>query len=42
MFQENRFNPDGLILSERFGDTMENVVQPYLKDRGEEMTVQGE
>ena len=31
-----RFNPDFLVLSENYADTMERVVMPYLKARGVE------
>ena len=42
MTDPGRFNPDGLILSENYSDTMENIVQPYLRERGKEITVSGD
>lgn len=38
----DRFNGDGLILSEHYGDTMENAVLPYLKERQRDLTVSGD
>ena len=42
MTEPGRFNPDGLILSEHYADTMKNVVQPSLRERCEEITVSGD
>ena len=36
-----RFNPDGLALSERYADTMDNVVLPWLAARRKDVTVAG-
>jgi len=36
-----RFNPDGLALSEGYGDTMNGVVLPWLAQRGRDVTVAG-
>ena len=37
-----RFNPDGLVLSDRYADTMDNVVLPWLAARRGDVTVAGE
>ena len=36
------FNEDGLVLSENYADTMENVVRPWLKQREKVQTVAGQ
>ncbi len=36
-----RFNPDGLALSERYADTMDNVVLPWLAARRKDVAVAG-
>ena len=41
MTVSERFNPDGLVLSSRYTETMEQAVLPYLKARQEEMRVPG-
>lgn len=38
---ETRFSPAGLVKSARYGETMDDVVIPYLKARGEAFTVRG-
>ncbi len=38
---DERFNEDGLILSENYADTMEKAVLPFLKAREKQQTVQG-
>lgn len=39
---DERFNEDGLVLSENYADTMENVVLPWLKQREKTQTVAGQ
>ena len=36
-----RLNGDGLILSDRYEETMQSTVLPYLKERETVLTVQG-
>ena len=38
---DDRFNPDGLVLSERYADTMNDVVLPWLAARRSDVTVAG-
>ena len=37
----SRFNPDGLVVSENYAQTMEQAVLPYLEKRRTEQTVEG-
>lgn len=37
-----RFNPDGLVLSDNYADTMNSVVLPWLAARREDITVAGD
>ena len=39
---EGRFNPDGLVLSAHYAETMEKVVLPYLDARRTDVTVSGD
>ncbi len=39
---DNRLNPDGLVLSEHYAETMENVVLPYIRQRRTDTTVNGD
>ena len=39
---ESRFNPDGLVLAERYAQTMNEVVLPWLAARRRDVTVNGE
>lgn len=41
MKMDERFNADGLVLSDHYASTMENAVLPYLKARQKTHTVQG-
>ena len=36
------FNPDGLILSERYADTMRDVALPYINARRHDRTIEGD
>ncbi|MBR4333369.1 MAG: alpha/beta hydrolase [Clostridia bacterium] len=38
---DERFNQDGLVLSEHYAETMENAVLPFLKAREKRCSVQG-
>ena len=37
----NRFNPDGLVLSDRYSETMNGIVLPWLASRRTDITVAG-
>ena len=39
---DERFNEDGLALSANYEDTMENIVRPWLKQREQTQTVEGQ
>ena len=39
---DERFNEDGLVLSEHYAETMENEVLPFLKAREQRLTVEGQ
>ena len=41
MSQENRFNPDYLVLSSNYEETMDGIVLPFLAERRVTTTVQG-
>ena len=36
-----RLNPDGLILSDQYTETMNDAVLPYLKERQTDLRVEG-
>ena len=39
---DSRFNPDGLVRADRYADTMNNVVLPWLSARRADVTVAGD
>ncbi len=42
VMDDDRFNPDGLVLSERYAETMNGIVLPWLAARRRDVTVAGE
>lgn len=39
---DGRFNPDGLVLSDRYAETMDRIVLPWLSARRTDLTVAGD